>query len=123
MRCPKCREKSEVLETETREGRPTRRRRRCLNPHCQHRFTTAEEALENMLRVTGEGDLVRELRRVGGKPRKGYDPEALAAAICVDRRKQQIAREQRQRVEQYDGEDGPPRRLNRFTMRRELQGY
>lgn len=123
MKCPRCREKSEVLETQARDGLPTKRRRRCLNPHCRHRFVTVEAPLGIIPQAESNGSLVEELRRVGGnRSRKGYDPEALAAAIAVDRRKKVIEREQRRRAEQLD-DDAPPSRLSRVNMRRELQGY
>ena len=120
MKCPKCKERTEVLETAQRHEAPTRRRRRCLSPACQHRFTTAESSLDSVRQVA-PGDLELELRKITGK-RRGYDPEALAAAISVDRRKRQIALEQR-RLERYDDDDAPPHVLNKTTLRLELEGY
>ncbi len=37
MNCPRCKTKSQVLET-----RGPERRRECLNTDCQHRWTTVE---------------------------------------------------------------------------------
>lgn len=121
MKCPKCKERTEVLETAQRPDAPTRRRRRCLSPSCQHRFTTAESSLDSLVRHTGPGELELELKKITGK-RRGYDPEALAAAISVDRRRKQMALEQRRR-ERYDDEDAPPRTLSRESLNRELGRY
>jgi transcriptional regulator NrdR family protein len=116
MRCVKCGEKTEVLETIGR-GDFTRRRRRCLNPRCQHRFTTAEVAAERA-REMAEGEALARLRKAKVT---GFDAEAIAAALAVDRRKEQIRQRQRAQ-EQYDGEDDYPRRLSADDVRRIIRG-
>ena len=114
MICPKCKETTEVLETTQRAAPVTRRRRRCLT--CTHRFTTIEVQIEAH-RVAVGGDLAAAVRRVTGR---GFDAEAIAAAIAVDRRKAKIAREQRYRDEE---EHAAPRRLGGLALRRELKGF
>jgi len=58
MNCPKCgHEDSKVLDTRTgRENRSIRRRRQCLSPTCNHRFTTLEETIrEGFLVIKKDG--------------------------------------------------------------------
>ena len=124
MKCPKCKDRTEVLET-----RPAatyiRRRRRCLNPHCLKRFTTTESRVAG-LPVAGEAALrARALAREFSS--KVADPEALEAALTVDMRRAEIARQQRaqRRAERDtwyddDGFDAAPTRLDRDALKREL---
>lgn len=114
MICPKCKQRTEVLETAQRDQPITRRRRRCIA--CYHRFTTIETLVGHEKQSL---DLV-EAVRVLGRKRKGFDAEAIAAAIAVDRRKAKIAREQRER--EYN-EHAAPRHLSGAVLRRELKGY
>lgn len=46
MRCPKCDSDSAVTETRIVAGN-NRRRRRCSNIHCDHRFTTIEAIVQS----------------------------------------------------------------------------
>ena len=120
MICPKCKGRTEVLETVNRDKPVTRRRRRCTS--CTHRFTTHELQIEKLSRQPGDPmELALKVRRLMG--RKRCDPEAIAAAIAVDRRKAKIAREQRERDQDrgpYAEEHRAPRRLNRELLKREL---
>ena len=124
MRCPRCGDKSEVLET-IPLGVVNKRRRRCLNPHCQHRFQSQEVNAQAVVDVQ-DGELVKRLRRLHRKTAR-YDPEALAAAIAVDRRRDEIRARQRQerRDEQYDDDftDRAPRSLDRDSLKREIDGF
>lgn len=120
MRCQKCGDKTEVLETQqSRKG--TRRRRQCLNPHCQLRITTYE-LMPAEARQRSDAEFEDQLSRL--RPGRGYDPEALAAALTVDRRKEEIKRAQRaaRLLEEYDDEDFPDH-LSEADARRELRGY
>lgn len=90
MRCTKCGYRTEVLET-INKGDYTRRRRRCLNHECQHRFTTTEVAAERAEQLA-EHEVMERLQR---KHDPGIDHEALAAAIRVDHRRAEIKRLQR----------------------------
>jgi transcriptional regulator NrdR family protein len=123
VRCPKCQHKTDVLETIPGAGR-TRRRRRCLNDACGHRFTTLE-ARQEELKSEGEAMALRELRAVSGH-RGAVDPEALAAALAMDRRKAEFRRQQqaeraRAEAEGYDV-DGD-RALSPYEARRLIRGY
>lgn len=95
MKCLKCGEKTEVLETIQRPG-GTRRRRRCKT--CEHRFTTTEVANEYVMELAQE-QLQKASRRASGSK---FDPEAIAAAIAVDRRKKEIAERQRRQAIEDD---------------------
>lgn len=117
MRCPKCHEKSEVLET-LPEGQRTRRRRRCLSPNCLHRWVSVEVAQDAEPRAQiDQTDVERVLR---GTRYRGVDTEALAAALAVDRRKEELKRRQREERERerYDRDDNEP-----LDIHRELRGY
>jgi transcriptional regulator NrdR family protein len=115
MQCPKCQERTEVLETIQR-GADTKRRRRCLS--CLNRFQTIERHLE--AKAANE-DLERDVRKMLRGPQR-IEPDVLAAMIRTDRRKRVIAAEQAKR-ERYEDDDAAPRTLNRFTLRREVRGY
>lgn len=128
MKCPKCMDRAEVLET-----RPTsthiRRRRRCLNPRCEHRFTTTETTECRNVPSTDEAAVrARALAREFGS--RVVDREALEAALAVDMRRAEIARRQRrERKEARDAWYEPdafepaPLRLNRESLKRELGEY
>lgn len=125
MRCPKCKDKTEVLQTWP--GEVTKRRRRCLNPSCLHRFTTRESTGN-----TAPADITTEsvMASLNLKKRRGsqFDVEAIAAAIAVDKRKAALRRAQREAErsewsEGYDLVDPAPARLDRRGLRRELEGY
>ena len=128
MKCPKCKDRTEVLETAQR-GANTHRRRRCLGPHCLHRFTTTEtSAPAASIPLPDEGEIRARLltRELKGQGSGRYDREALAAAISVDRRRAQIRRAQREserkeRAAWYDnGFEPAPLRLDRESLKREL---
>lgn len=126
MRCPKCNDKTEVLQTFPGNDH-TDRRRRCLSPKCGYRFTSHEQLPGERPPVTPtSSDILETLstrKRVLGS---GFDPEAIAAAIAVDRRRAQIKRQQKKEARAPEWEDGfepAPRRLDRASLRRELDGY
>ena len=114
--CPHCKGRTEVLETIQRDNPVTRRRRRCTA--CTRRFSTVE------IMVNARAALAPDLEAAVKQLARGrkVDVEAVAAAIRVDRRKIQIAREQRER-DRYDDEHAAPSRLGRHNMRREMKGY
>ena len=129
MKCPKCKDRTEVLETAQR-GTNTHRRRRCLAPACMHRFTTTETNNTSAAIPERSEDEIRA--RLLSKEFKGtgkYDNEALAAAIAVDKRRAHIRRQQRERdraerATWYDnGFEPAPSRLDHETLRRELGEY
>lgn len=118
MRCVKCGDKTEVLET-INKGTKNRRRRRCLNPHCQFRFTTLEVGVD-AIKAEAEHEALKRMRQMSPP---GYDAEAVAAALAVDRRREQIKRAARQRAERFEDEDTTPEHLDGAGLRRELHGY
>lgn len=119
MRCVKCGDRTEVLET-VPKGSKNRRRRRCLNPHCQYRFTTVEVGVD-VIQQEAESEALKRMRKMAPK---GYDAEAIAAALAVDRRRDEIRRAARQRVERFEDEDNSlPDHLDDGGLRRELYGY
>lgn len=115
MKCPKCKDKTEVLETSQR-GERTHRRRRCLGPHCLHRFTTSE--------VNNSSALVS----VAQSPAPVED-DALQAAMAVDQRRAAIARAQRadrrrDREAWYEtGFEPAPELRDESDVMREIKGY
>jgi hypothetical protein len=132
MRCPACKTTlTKVIRTEPGDD-GTRRRRRCLDPACGHRWTTFESAADatrvelepaSMSPRAGQR-IARALKQEGRRPRPGLDPEAIAAAMATDRRRAQIYYEQREQarrqreLDQWD-DDAPPSRLDRESFRRE----
>lgn len=112
MKCPKCHARTEVLETRQRVDR-THRRRRCLGPHCQYRFTTNES---NTVFIPPAAPVP-------------VTDDALAAALAVDARRALISREQRakRRAERdtwYDsGFDSAPTTLTEESAMKEIRGY
>lgn len=116
MKCLACGERTEVLETIQRPA-GTRRRRRCLV--CATRFTTTEIANENIADLAHR-ELERQMNELAlmNKPSRTYDPEAVAAAIAVDRRKAIIAA--RQKLEEDQEDDERPSRLSWRELKREL---
>lgn len=70
MECPKCRRKTEVVDSRKRNG-ATRRRRWCTNPNCGERFTTLEfrvldsESLESVMNAL---EAFRATQRRGAAP-------------------------------------------------------
>ncbi|HEY9428833.1 MAG TPA: hypothetical protein VIR34_16865 [Gemmatimonadaceae bacterium] len=131
MKCPKCSDRTEVLQTFPGKDRTTRRRR-CLNPSCGKRFTSHELLPGESPRATpGSSDILETLSKRKREPGSGFDPEAIAAAIAVDRRRAQIERERKRLArivgqsdyENDSGFDPAPVRLDRATLRKELEGY
>lgn len=126
MRCPACKTTlTRVIRTEPGEG-GTRRRRKCLDPECGHRWTTIEASVEQRVEIEA-----RELSRIDIEAVKraaaspGFDPEALAAALAVDRRRARTAdaeRELERRARDRDDAfwDRAPARLDRETFAREV---
>lgn len=125
MRCPKCKDKSEVLKTEA-GAIDTKRRRQCLNPACRFRFVTREQQnTPNTIEVTTESVMADFNLKKGRAP--NFDAEAVAAAIAVEKRKAAIRREQKAAERSpyddlYDA-GGSPGRLSREELRREIEGY
>lgn len=120
MKCPKCKNNTEVLETIQKAGQ-TKRRRRCLSPSCSFRFASYETPEGSSGSSAPASPLPQWLERVRDRP--GVDKEALIAAYNVDQRRAQIAREQRRkaREEYYDYDEDAP--LSREEILRELRGY
>lgn len=123
MKCPKCKHKSEVLET-IADGPRTKRRRRCLAPACQYRFVSFEtpEGIASPTSSTETTSLPEWIENIrpGGK----VDKEAVMAAYRVDQRRKEIDREQRRRARlerelEYDEEST----LSNEELMRELRGY
>jgi len=124
MRCPVCKDKSEVMNTYS-QGEITVRRRRCLNPSCQKRFKTTEHSGPIMKKEITTEDVMASLNLKKSRKTAGFDPEAVAAALAVDRRRAMIRDRERQRDRDTEWDDGfepAPRRLNRGELRRELEG-
>lgn len=130
MKCPKCRGRTEVLET-VQKANATRRRRHCIAPTCGWRFTTTETSADAVGPRPGPNAsaLVARLIAPEFKGSGNYDPEALAAAIVIDQRKLEIKREQRARAARErqawidSGFDEAPDSLSERDLRRELEGY
>jgi hypothetical protein len=130
VKCPKCKSKSEVLETTQKDG-ATRRRRRCVSPTCEFRFSTTETTSDthSPRPSPNAAELVAKLIAPEFKGSGKFDPEALAAAIAVDQRKLAIRRAERaksyrERAAWYDtGFDPAPESLNERDVRREIDGY
>lgn len=123
MKCPKCGGKSEVLETAP-QGDRTKRRRRCLTPSCLYRFVSYEHREGDLVtaRPQDPDALPEWIDKIRDRP--GVDREAIAAAYRVDRRRAQIAREQRERAREERGaewDEDPP--LTREELMKEIRGY
>ena len=124
MRCPACKtDLTRVIRTEPGED-GTRRRRKCLDPQCGHRWTTFESAVvlaeEGLSIVPGVSPRRATRALVPGE----LDPEAIAAALAVDRRRpraldaeRRLEREARARDDAFW--DPPPARLSRETFAHE----
>jgi transcriptional regulator NrdR family protein len=120
MKCPKCKNASEVLET-IAKGDRTKRRRRCLNTGCGFRFVSFEAAEGDTGSVT-EPVLPEWIERVRNRP--GVDKEAIACAYRVDQRRRQIEREAKARARaerEFDYDEEAP--LSREELMREIRGY
>jgi len=120
VRCPKCKSNTEVLETIQQSGK-TKRRRRCLAPACLYRFASFETP-EGAASPTNATDpsLPEWLENVRSRP--GVDKEALVAAYNVDRRRKEIAQEQRRRARlEREFEDDPP--MTKDEIMFEIRGY
>lgn len=123
MKCPKCKDRSEVLHTDAGASN-TKRRRRCLNPSCQFRFITREQASESSAATITTESVMSAMNLKRGR-NSSFDAEAVAAAIAVDKRRAQMRREQRAqaRAEFEDGFEPAPAWLDRGGLSRELRGY
>ena len=121
MKCPKCKSKSEVLETIQQDGQ-TKRRRKCLSPKCMFRFASYE-TIEGAASGTRsqESPLPEWIDKIRSRP--GVDKEAIAAAYRVDQRRKEIEREQKARARQEAGWDYDEEVLTPDDIRRELRGY
>lgn len=125
MKCPKCNDKSEVLQTLQIKG-STDRRRRCMSPRCGYRFTTKESDLGHIeKRQISPDKLLAKLKDKKRKPGSSFDPEAVEAALRVDARRAQIKREAKYRRIEWDDDafEPAPTRLDHDSMRREIDGY
>lgn len=123
MKCPKCRDKTRVLET--RETATTiRRRRQCVSPLCEQRFTTTE--LNNRAPQVIDDATFRARALTQDLLSPKVDREALAAAVATDIRRAQIARDARaarrqERDTWYDTDFDPaPSVLDAESLKREL---
>ena len=117
MKCPKCKAASEVLRTDI-VPKGKRRARRCLGPHCGTRFTTTEtvhdafaptnaDATERMIGMLRDG--------------RGYDKEAIEAALRTDARRAEIERGRREAAQDDEWDIDPaPRSLSVQDLNREL---
>ena len=101
----------------------TRRRRQCLNPRCNWRFTTSEAPASQVVASVDEIAMrARLLAREFGAGVK--DKDALEAALAVDMRRAAISRAARadrraQRDTWYDNDtDAAPERLDLAQLRR-----
>lgn len=131
MNCPKCGDRSEVLQTiASLHEDSVLRRRRCLSPACQRRFKTREASMSFEDAVTTES--VMKTLKLEKRPGSRFDAEAIAAALAVDKRRAQIKREQRRKAKegQWENEewsserwDRAPRKLSREQLRQEMEGY
>lgn len=131
MKCPKCKSASRCIRTEPGNGE-TRRRRECLSASCAFRWTTVESAASAerpVEMIPTKFDYARAKAASGERvPRAKADPEAVAAAIAVDRRKREMRMQRaeehrRKRAEQDyedDGFDRPPPKLTREQLMREI---
>lgn len=125
MKCPKCKDRTDVLETRTTSV-AIRRRRRCLNPHCEYRFTTTESAAAAPVVPVADEAAVRARALVKELGSRRVDNEALEAALAVDMRRAEIARKQREErrrlrdVSFDDGFDPAPDHLDEESLKREL---
>lgn len=124
MKCPKCKDRTRILET--RETSTTiRRRRECLSPLCGQRFTTTESNVKVVPKYADEATLrARAIAQDLKSPR--VDHAALEAAIAVDIRRAEISRRLRAERRQdrdtwYDtGFDPAPSVLDSESLKREL---
>lgn len=99
-----CGGRTEVLETASRKDH-VRRRRRCLK--CNQRYSTIEVPVND------------ERLHKDSKTHTGMDAEAIAAALAVDKRKDRIARKQRERAlleTLYEGDKDVARMSDRELM-------
>ena len=128
MRCPACKtDLTRVIRTEPGED-GTRRRRKCLDPQCGHRWTTFEAAVvvDDAGLIERAGSDARTRRRAATLPAGfEFDAEAIAAALAVDRRRARVAdaeRDLERRARERDDAfyDPPPARLTRETFAREV---
>ena len=117
MKCPKCRANSEVTRTDI-VPKGKQRTRRCLSPHCGLSFKTTEvvhDAYSPENRDSHER-LIACLR-----DGRGYDREAIEAALRTDARRADIARAARDAgVDDGYDTDAAPSRLSHDQLRREL---
>lgn len=129
MKCPKCKDSTEVLETRTIAS-GIRRRRRCINPHCEHRFTTTEAARHPS--AEGADDAAIRARALAKEfSSRVVDREALEAALATDMRRAAIKRAARARrradsaiwLDDDNGFDPAPVRLDREGLKREMGEY
>lgn len=122
MKCPRCKHKSEVLET-IDAGARKKRRRRCLAPSCQYRFHSYEIAEGDVAPASSDPAALPEWIeniRPGGR----VDKEAITAAYRVDQRRKEIDREQRRKARlerEFGYDDDPP--LSKEDLMLELRGY
>lgn len=128
MRCPACKTTlTRVIRTEPGEN-GTRRRRKCLDPQCGHRWTTFESSVvvdDEEGPSSKPGTAPSRTTKLVLPSGIELDPEALAAALAVDRRRPRAAeveRELERRARERDDAffDPPPARLSRESFAREV---
>lgn len=107
MLCPKCKSDSEVIRTEV-VPKGKRRSRRCLSPHCGRRFVTTE-TVHDAFSPANKDSTERMVACL--KDGKGYDREAITAALRTDARRAEIERARRSKHDDdgYDTEYAPSR--------------
>jgi transcriptional regulator NrdR family protein len=127
MKCPKCKDKSEVLETR-HVGDMIQRRRRCLSPRCQWRFITTEfVGRQRYSPMPGEDEEAQKARAIVSEFKSGKaDEDVMRAMIATDLRRAKISRDARVDKRRdadtwYDsGFDQAPDRLTREELAHEL---
>lgn len=115
MRCPYCgHEETQVAETRDSDEGFVRRRRRCLNPKCDRRFTTFERPEVAMPAV---------VKRDGG--RAEFDEAKLRSSMMLALRKRHVSTEQvdaaidriREKLLTGTSREVPTTRLGELVMR------
>jgi hypothetical protein len=96
-----------------------RRSRRCLDPACGYRFLTTESVELPGMEPLPDTPAVAPGSVAAGR---GYDREAVIAAIATDRRRALIARQQREERsnKDYEPDQRAPERLDQYGLNREL---
>lgn len=125
MKCPKCKDRTEVLQTRQR-GSTISRRRRCLSPLCGVRVTTTEHIGRHSFAPIEDEVAIRARAISRELSSSRMDKDVMAAIIATDIRRGKIARSsleshRRESGTWYDsGFDPAPSHLDRDSLSREL---